>query len=337
MALGSDATGGSAVGSGAMAVFVVSPSLEVKGVSGHAVAAVGGRIHSFGGHDGESVLRQVWIFTPVVEGDAVARMLREPGPDMLARRAYSSAAVSGDTIYLVGGSSDGRALNTMETFETCTRTWESWFCFPPMNTKRTMHASVAVDRGKLFVCGGFDGMRDLKTVERYDSSSKEWRRVADMDHGRSYLAIAAAAGGIYAIGGQDRLGENRSTRAHSSVEVFDLYSELWCPVAPMSNARIGVAAAVLVDENGEEYVYAVGGSNGDDVLGSVECYDPRLKTWSPAPSLNVPRLGHACAVHENELYVLGGFDGKDPVESIERLSLKHNRWFVVPVENFTPN
>ena len=99
----------------------------------------------------------------------------------------------------------------MEVFDTTKAQWDSWFAMPPMQTKRTLHAA-AVANGKLYVCGGFDGMRDCSSLEVFDPKSNCWTQMLNMDIGRSYLALVAAGNAVYAIGGQDR--QRDGPRAH---------------------------------------------------------------------------------------------------------------------------
>jgi kelch-like protein 18 len=37
---------------------------------------------------------------------------------------------------------------------------------------------------QLYVCGGFDGVSSLETVERYDSDKNRWSMVANMNKHR---------------------------------------------------------------------------------------------------------------------------------------------------------
>eukprot|EP00747_Dinoflagellata_sp_TGD_P167747 gnl/TRDRNA2_/TRDRNA2_192771_c0_seq1.p1 gnl/TRDRNA2_/TRDRNA2_192771_c0~~gnl/TRDRNA2_/TRDRNA2_192771_c0_seq1.p1 ORF type:complete len:344 (+),score=60.64 gnl/TRDRNA2_/TRDRNA2_192771_c0_seq1:67-1032(+) len=290
--------------------------------SGLCASMINDRIYIVGGHNGESPLRTLESFTP-------GRSISDRGewtelPPMLARRAYPAAGVLDGKMFVMGGSSDGRTLNTVEVFDPESNQWAFWFTMPPMQTKRTMHASTSAG-GRLFVCGGFDGLRDLTTVECYDPKTNSWSWKDKMNVGRSYLAAVQVRGGIYALGGQDRLAES-GPRAHNMVEVFDLYSERWVPVEPLKTGRLGLAGACLVSEDGDEYVYATGGSDGDEVLSSVEVLNVQEGKWYDAPPMGCPRLGHVAMVVDNKLYVMGGFDGKGLVDHFECFDPKLGRW-----------
>ena len=59
----------------------------------------------------------------------------------------------------------------------------------------------------LFVCGGFDGVSSLDTVERFSTSpsSLGWAMVASMTKHRSAAGVVALYGKIYALGGHNGL------------------------------------------------------------------------------------------------------------------------------------
>lgn len=137
-----------------------------------------------------------------------------------------------------------------------------------------------------------------------------------MTLGRSYFAMCACGGVLYAVGGHDRRNETMPP-ALQSVMGFDLYSELWLPVADLLTGRIGPTASHLVHADGEDYIYACGGSDGSDVLRTVERYSVRKNTWSPVQPMNTPRCQHAAAVVNNKLYVFGGYDGAEPLTTFE--------------------
>jgi len=229
-------------------------------------------------------------------------------------------------MFAIGGSADGRTLNTIEVFDPLQATWNNWFNMPPMQTKRTLHGA-AVGNGRIFVCGGYDGMRDMNTTESYCPVTNVWltNKSWNLAQARSYLALCACKGSIYALGGRDRKRDS-GPRAHLSVECFDLYSESWVPAPDMQTGRLGLTASHLAHPDGDDYVYACGGSDGADVLCSVERYNIREGCWSAAPPMGTPRLGHAAAVFNNKLYVIGGTDGKEPLDTFECFDPDVGQW-----------
>ena len=65
----------------------------------------------------------------------------------------------------------------------------------------------------------------------------------------------------------------------------------------MMTRRLGVAVAVL---NG--YLYAIGGSDGQCPLNTVERYDPRKNQWTIMAPMSTRRKHLGCAVFNNMIY-----------------------------------
>lgn len=89
----------------------------------------------------------------------------------------------------------------------------------------------------------------------------------------------------------------------------------------MTTRRLGVAVAVLGG-----YLYAIGGSDGQSPLNTVERYDPRQNKWSPVPSMSTRRKHLGCAVFNNLIYAVGGRDDCMELSSAERYNPHTNSW-----------
>lgn len=61
---------------------------------------------------------------------------------------------------------------------------------------------------------------------------------------------------------------------------------MWTPVATMNGRRLQFGVAVLDDK-----LYVVGGRDGLKTLNTVECYNPKTKTWSVMPPMSTHRHG----------------------------------------------
>ena len=73
-----------------------------------------------------------------------------------------------------------------------------------MNCKRSAVGAVAVG-DHLYVCGGFDGLSSLDTVERFDPDENSWSMVSNMTKHRSAAGVVTLLGKIYALGGHNGL------------------------------------------------------------------------------------------------------------------------------------
>ena len=65
----------------------------------------------------------------------------------------------------------------------------------------------------------------------------------------------------------------------------------------MMTQRVHFALAVL---NG--YLYAIGGTDGQRGLNTVERYDPRKNSWTVMASMSTRRRFFGCAVYNNMIY-----------------------------------
>lgn len=85
-------------------------------------------------------------------------------------------------------------------------------------------------------------------------------------------------------------------------------------------------------------VYVIGGYTREDggrwsdsqCLNTVESFNTFTKQWKPAPRLNFARSGHASAVLDGSVYVIGGEFDSMIYDSVERLDLVENRWSHAP-------
>lgn len=102
---------------------------------------------------------------------------------------------------------------------------------------------------------------------------------------------------------------------------YDPKENKWTKVAPMTTRRLGVAVAVLGG-----YLYAIGGSDGQSPLNTVERYDPRHNKWTLVSPMSTRRKHLGCAVFNNLIYAVGGRDDCMELSSAERYNPHTNSW-----------
>lgn len=102
---------------------------------------------------------------------------------------------------------------------------------------------------------------------------------------------------------------------------YDPKENKWSKVSPMTTRRLGVAVAVLGG-----YLYAIGGSDGQSPLTTVERYDPRQNKWSQVSPMSTRRKHLGCAVFNNLIYAVGGRDDCMELSSAERYNPHTNTW-----------
>ncbi len=77
----------------------------------------------------------------------------------------------------------------------------------------------------------------------------------------------------------------------------------WVDKADMSNGR-AFFGSVEVDGK----IYIIGGRNGNNILNSVEMYDPLIGTWTSKASMSVSRHGLGVTMINGKIYAIGGYD-----------------------------
>lgn len=140
-------------------------------------------------------------------------------PDREAKKVtWPSFACLKNYIYVCGGQSEGKCINT---FERCNWTTDTWAELPPMITKRYGHISAAVNN-TIYVCGGMnDSQENINTVEAFSIDTDQWLTLLSMKMPRSRFSLTAWDGKLYAVGGTKKSGSKYS------VEIFDPNTNEW--------------------------------------------------------------------------------------------------------------
>lgn len=141
---------------------------------------------------------------------------------------------------------------------------------------------------------------------------------------RTSVGVAVLDGYLYAVGGQDGVQclnhveryDPKGKNFLSFISHFlflNITENKWSKVAPMTTRRLGVAVAVLGG-----FLYAIGGSDGQTPLNTVERFDPRSNKWTIVAPMSTRRKHLGCAVFNNFIYAVGGRDDCMELSSAER-------------------
>lgn len=163
----------------------------------------------------------------------------------------------------------------------------------------------------IYVAGGIlsaaPGYTDL--FESYDASADRWTRLAALPEARHHIALAAAGGKVYGIGGFS--GAIPDWRAHASVFVYEPQADRWTNGPALPQAR---AEGVVATSGGK--IYFIGGrvptspaakhiSEHADTS-RAEVLDPRTGRWQRIADAPSARNSAAGAVIDEKIYVVGG-------------------------------
>jgi len=192
-------------------------------------------------------------------------------------------------IYAIGGDNQTNSNNLVDGFDVFNNNWQS---FSPMINDRTRHASVTffIDKDNTAKISkkSASGIQDIK---------------------------------IYVFGGQS------GNVSLNTCEVYDTRNDNWTPIASMSTARHGLAAAT--GNNGKIYVF--GGENGSNFFDSVEEYDPVTNTWSTKSPMPDKRawLGAATG-SDGYIYLTGGNSMGPEEDNLWRYDPQSDTYSILP-------
>ena len=226
----------------------------------------------------------------------------------------NNSAISWDTRSQIGEQPVNSILFRMRVYDP--EIISDWQAVTPMLTPRHGLATVVTDN-KLYAIGGFNGHRQVASLELYNPANDTWEKAASMDQARQYLSAEVVNGKIYAIGGYGKASYL------TTVEAYDPVTDTWQTMAPMPTSRHVFATAVVGN-----LIYAIGGHNGRN-LATVEVYDTKTNSWKNSASMPTPRYGLVAAAVGDKIYTFGG-QGQKPLSSFEIFDTKEGQWSTGP-------
>lgn len=135
--------------------------------------------------------------------------------------------------------------------------------------------------------------------------------------GQSSRPRKSAAGVVFCVGGRGTTGDPFRT-----VEAYDWGQDTWFPVTEMGVKRrhVGVVSA-------EGRLYAIGGHDGSEHLGSAEVLEAGSGGgWRAVASMGTKRRGIAVGCLEGAIYAVGGLDDSTCFQIVERYDIEADRW-----------
>ena len=250
---------------------------------------------------------------------------------------FSLAVIDG-LLTCVGGRSGGYGrsrTNTLHslTGEGCKRQWSE--VFAPMPTARSQTASVTTEQA-LVVAGGFDGRKNLDTVEMMNIATKQWTIAQHLPHLFGVISGTICGDQLYLGGGYDRKGdESKSVLTCSLTDLLPPQSlgirlcTFSLPTKPgvwWEIKNLPVTRSTLTTLGG--HLLAIGGkSDSHDITAAVHHYNHQTDSWHVISKMKNKRCQSLSAVHpEDQLLIVGGYDKNyAPTSSVEIGSLPVSR------------
>lgn len=230
-------------------------------------------------------------------------------------------------IYAIGGSNVSPSVGSRAQAHTSVERLDCrsgvWTTVAPMPQVRN-RAAAAYTRGKLYLMGGFEAQAHTQvplpsaSIDCFDMLKEEWESgLPPMSVPRAACAAVACNGSLHVLG-----GSKDGRKCLSSVELFDVSRKSWSQLPAWNNKRVQCSVAAL-----QSKVYAMGGTDNNNVTNLVDCYDSQSQVWTRSPPMSRARADFSAAVMGTFIYVIGGWgDGWAPLDSFERFSPCLGSW-----------
>jgi hypothetical protein len=160
----------------------------------------------------------------------------------------------------------------------------------------------------------------LCCCEKYEISKNEWREIKSMPQPRSKYGLCYKYPNVIIFGG--KLMDGSRTNAFIQYSTLTDQWENSNMKLPRSESSFGFC----LDES---KLYICGGSDGN-ILSSFECIDLTTQKWITLPDMMFKRKD--CALvkgPDDNLYVIGGYDGDACLNICERFSIQLFKWEII--------
>ena len=124
---------------------------------------------------------------------------------------------------------------------------------------------------------------------------------------------------VIVAGGQTYV--NQKDKFLKTVEEYDILSDVWKPLAPMNVARYNHCLYAYND-----LIYAFAGSDGENILNTIEEYNPQTNIWKLCElHTHEPLVSFTLTpISKNELIIVGGNNGKMNLNLVATINLEAN-------------
>jgi N-acetylneuraminic acid mutarotase len=216
-------------------------------------------------------------------------------------------------IYVAGGSNGVAATDSTEAYNITNNTWTAKHA---MLAPRSASSSSngAVINGKLYVVGGNAGGSCSTANEVYDPASDSWSSLTALPTPKCDLAVVAANGHLYAIGGAN-------TDGSTQVESYDPATNSWTTKASLPPGLTGFSATVV---NGK--IYVMGGLSSSGYTNTNEVYDPSSDSWTAKSNMPSARSELLSGAVDGVIYAIGGQDSTGPLPTVEAYNPLSDSW-----------
>lgn len=158
--------------------------------------------------------------------------------------------------------------------------------------------------------------KSLRDTERFDLTTNQWDKVADIQEDRMFACGAASHGNIFVGGGVNKQGG----RVSKTCEVYDEKTNEWHFIASLISRPCVLSNMVCIDDK----IYVAGSCydfDSDSETGRLQCYDPEIGEWNEDVEIPIGRKGSGlsrkCYLNACSMRVFRGF-----VDNLDNASIR---------------
>jgi len=218
-----------------------------------------------------------------------------------------------------------------------------WEVQTPLGKARSRLAVATVDDSLYAIGGEAAGGRAVTNVDVYDLQVNQWHAVRPLPQPLANLAATALHGRIYVAGGShnDDQGQTSTTvtmtvsnGVSNGFWVYDPEQDQW---QSLGQLPAPLAGASLVADS--EALYLIGGWDGqmmrDEIWRLVpptaeETVSDSTLAWEVVNRMETARAFFGTAMVQNEIYVIGGYDGRRELALANVYVTTTNEWRTLP-------
>ena len=211
---------------------------------------------------------------------------------------------NGEHIFVFGGSGEHGLLSNLEIIDPKTGTIEQ---VNHVLIPRRYHTAVWDGKDSIYIMGGMSAvtygekrrlLRDPR-IEIFDIPSRQSKIIGQMPRSRRLGSAQYYEDKIFFIGGSSR------NAATSTVSIYHVTEEQWILTAKMPTAK-----DTKTIQYGQ-YLYTIGGYNGQSPLNVFERYDIAARKWQSLAPIPQRISAHSVVVFDNKIISFGDYTQLD--------------------------
>jgi len=255
-----------------------------------------GVIYAIGGKEANSVTGTLETYHPLTN------TWRQLSPKPTPVYEVGGVVINGKIFVPGGRLASGEVTDRLEIYDPRQDTWSQG---PPLPIRMSGYALAAFE-GRLYLFGGWDGLKYISSVYIYDPELKTWTSGLAMPTARAYLGAAVLDRKIYLVGGKNNAG------ALDMTEIFepDLVGgpmKAWAKGKPLPYKIYAFGIASLAN-----IVYILGGQGESQSNYPGLAYYEDTGEWKKMEG--EPPQGAYIGMNGSgtQIFILGGLVGEQP-------------------------